>query len=119
MPAPLRLNERTLRALDLAVLRRVFIDLGLARDGRMKRRPRTGYVGDETLEAARWLFANRHRDHLFSPNRICERLDIDPMKLAAGVFRSLSKERQIAICFGLRHYRQSLLPSLTRLDKPR
>jgi hypothetical protein len=112
MPTPLQLDRATLRALDLAVLKQVCIDLGLARGGRR------GCVGDEMLEAARWLFANPRRDHPFHLDRICERLEIDPLKLVVRVFRLLSEKQRIAIRLGLRHYRKSLLPVLTQLNRP-
>lgn len=95
--------------LDVAVIKQALLDLRLRTDGfRMTADEQDEYV-DRMLEAARWFFVNPHPVHVFSPQRICERLGVDVRKLAARVFENLPAERQDEIRVGLQHYRCSLL----------
>ena len=102
------MDKHSQRRLDVAVLKQALLDLRLRTDGfRMKAEQQEECI-DQMLEAARWLFANRHPNHVLSLQRICERLGVDARKLARRVFEALWPARQQEIREGLRHYRSVL-----------
>jgi hypothetical protein len=102
------MDKHSQRRLDVAVLKQALLDLRLRTDDfRMKAEQQEECI-DQMLEAARWLFANRHPNHVLSLQGICERLGVDTCKLARRVFEGLSLARQQEIRGGLRHYRGAL-----------
>lgn len=90
-------------------MRQALLDLRLPTNGFRTRRKQREEFLDQMLDAARWLFVNRHPAHVFNPEHICERLGVDVRMLAKHVFEKLPLERQDEIRDGLRHYRCSLL----------
>lgn len=111
LPDELGADKRSQRLLDVAVMKQALLDLRLRTDGfRMKRKEREECI-DQMLDAARWLFTNRHPSHVFNVERICQRLGVDVRKLAARVFEALPVERQSEIRLGLQHYVCSLMPA--------
>jgi len=97
-------DRHSQKLLDVAVLKQALLDIRLRIDGvPIPRRRRRAYT-DLMLDAARWLFANRHPEHVLSPMRISERMGVDYRKLALRVFDSLPPARQNQIREALRHY---------------
>lgn len=100
-------DSHSQRLLDIAVLKQALLDVRL-RIERVPRREREACTA-VMLDAARWLFANRHPLHILSPVRIAERMGVDYRKLAWRVFESLPPARQVEIREGLRHYTTCVL----------
>jgi hypothetical protein len=96
--------------LDLAVLKQALRDLWLRTDGFQMTEEEQQESSDLMFEAARWCFADRHPNHVFSFRQICERSGIDPARGALRLFTGLPYERKREIWRDLRQYSSRLLP---------
>ena len=110
-------NRDTQRLLDVAMLRQAVIDLKMRIDGADMESKEGQECLELMLSTARWLFTNRHPEHVFNPGRLCQRLGVDVRKLGAQVFANLPADRQEAIREGLQHYRCAFLPGRVNMSQ--
>jgi hypothetical protein len=105
------IDSRLQHKLDMTILKQALRDLWLRTDGfRMTDVEREESI-DLMLDAARWLFIDRHPTHVFSFRQVCQRSGIDAGRNALQLFTSLPPERKLEIWRALRHYRNRHLPS--------
>ena len=111
LPGEPKPDRYTQRLLDVAMMRQAVLDLKMPIDGAGMKRHEKRECREQMLSTARWLFTNRHPQHVFNPERLCQRRGIDVRRLSAQVFAKLTSERQEEIREGLRHYRCAFLPA--------